>query len=69
MKAKKVLSLTLGALVATLVTGCDNKPEEKVASATCAELKTIKDPTQRAELLKKCPRVGSGFRPSDKREW
>ena len=40
-----------------------------MASPTCADLEKIKDPAQRAELLKKCPRLGSGFKPSDKREW
>lgn len=69
MKANKLLSLTLGALLVALVAGCDSKPEEVVASPTCADLEKIKDPAQRTELLKKCPRLGSGFKPSDKREW
>ena len=54
---------------AAVVAGCDNKAEEKVASPTCADLEEIKGPAQRAELLKKCPRLGSGFKPSDTREW
>ncbi|MCY1292803.1 entry exclusion lipoprotein TrbK [compost metagenome] len=51
------------AVLVAIMAGCDNKP-------TCADLPTIKDPVQRAEVLKRCPRgEPGGFKPTYKKEW
>jgi entry exclusion lipoprotein TrbK len=68
MKLKQIFPLALAALIAVLVVGCGKS--EDVTSPSCADLDKVKDPAQREELLKKCPRgAPGGFKPSEKREW
>lgn len=69
MNKRALLLMTI--VAASLNVGCGKKSDESthVASPTCADLDKITDPIQKAELLKKCPRGGPGFKPSDKKEW
>lgn len=67
MSAKRLLSLFVAATIAALIAGCGKTPD--VASPTCADLDKITDPAKKAELLKKCPRSGPAFKPSEKKEW
>lgn len=50
-----------------LLAGC--KEKAAVASPACADLAKTTDPARKAELLKKCPRSGPVFTPSEKKEW
>jgi entry exclusion lipoprotein TrbK len=67
----KTMLLLMLVVAAGLNTGCSKKADEiyQEASPICADLDKITDPTKKAELLKKCPRGGPGFKPSDKKEW
>lgn len=69
MNKKYFLLIILATAVLTV--GCSKNPDEKieVVSPTCADLGKVIDPVQKAELLKKCPRGGPAFKPSDKKEW
>lgn len=50
-----------------MLSGCERKPE--IASPSCAALGTNVSEAERKELEKKCPRTGSSFKPSVKKEW
>jgi len=65
MKAKHILALA--SLLPVLLTGCNDKPA--VASPACADLEKTTDPAARAELLKRCPRVGPAYKPSQPKNW
>ncbi|EHW7386067.1 entry exclusion lipoprotein TrbK [Escherichia coli] len=69
MKKRNFIAVAaLAAIMAASLAGCDNKPDTD--KLTCADLPTIKDPAQRAEVLKRCPRgEPGGFKPSEKKEW
>lgn len=67
MSAKRVLPFILAATFAAFVAGCGKAPD--VASPICSDLDKVTDPVQKAELAKKCPRSGSEFKPSAKKEW
>ncbi len=54
-------------VIVSLLGGCSKSPE--IASPSCAQLEKATDPAIRAELMKKCPRGGSGFKPSPKVVW
>lgn len=68
MSAKRLLSLLAATTIAALIAGCGKTPSD-VASPTCADLDKITDPVQQAELLKKCPRSGPAFKPSEEKKW
>lgn len=67
----KTTLLLMLVVAAGLNVGCSKKTDEiyQGASPICADLDKITDPAEKAELLKKCPRGGPGFKPSDKKEW
>ena len=67
MSAKRVLPFILAATFAALATGCGKEPD--VASLNCSDLDKVSDPAQKVELVKKCPRSNSEFKPSPKKEW
>ena len=67
MNSKYLMSLVLALAATSLVTGCGDKPSS--ASPACADLDKITDPAQKEELLKKCPRSGPAFKPSEKKNW
>lgn len=69
MKAK-IFVFALSILLATLTISCGKNEDVASPSLSCADLDKVKDPVQREELLKKCPRgAPGGFKPSEKREW
>ncbi|CAD7741952.1 hypothetical protein LMG31886_45320 (plasmid) [Xanthomonas hydrangeae] len=58
----------LAAVMAASLAGCDGRPAPD--KLVCADLPSVKDPAQRAALLKRCPRgEPGGFKPSEKKEW
>lgn len=59
--------ILLAIIVATALAGCTDKPI--VSSPACADLEKTTDPAQRAELLEKCPRGGTEFKPSPVKNW
>lgn len=67
MTTKRLLLMIVAGTFAVLLVGCEKTPD--VASPTCADLDTITDPAQKEELLKTCPRNGSGFKPSPKKSY
>jgi entry exclusion lipoprotein TrbK len=72
MQTKKCWVFIAAAVLAVVFPGCSKQPEPAipaVASPTCADLDKITDPAQHAELLKKCPRSGTQFKPSQKKEY
>jgi len=64
MKLQRLLLMIVAGTFAVLLVGCEKAPD--IASPTCADLDKITDPVKREELLKTCPRSGSGFKPSPK---
>lgn len=48
-----------------LSTGCTEKPEEISGGLTCADYERVTDKAVRDDLLKKCPRLGPAFKPSN----
>lgn len=67
MSAKFFLGLAFFLLAISMVLGCEDK-----ASATridCVNVNKITDPQRKAELLKRCPRMGPEFKPSPKVYW
>jgi entry exclusion lipoprotein TrbK len=75
MKANKVLTLALAALMAALVAGCDNKPAKQampeVNDENCkpASIAKIEDKGMQQEFSSQCLRRGGTFKPSEKKEW
>jgi entry exclusion lipoprotein TrbK len=72
MHTKKLLSCLATAVLAAVLPGCSKQPEAAIpalASPTCADLDKVTDAAQQAELLKKCPRSGTQFKPSQKKEY
>ncbi|NOU14186.1 MAG: entry exclusion lipoprotein TrbK [Methylococcaceae bacterium] len=67
MKLQGLLLMIVAGTFAVLLVGCEKAPD--IASPTCADLDKITDPVQKEELLKTCPRSGSGFKPSPKKSW
>ncbi|WP_366918949.1 entry exclusion lipoprotein TrbK [Burkholderia aenigmatica] len=67
MKKSQATLIALSALAMLALFGCsksDQSTSATIASPTCADLPSISDPAQRAELQKKCPRSGAAFQPS-----
>lgn len=50
-----------------MAAGCHEEPA--VASPACVELEKTTNPARRAELLKRCPRVGPEFKRSPVKNW
>ncbi|MGL0788813.1 entry exclusion lipoprotein TrbK [Xanthomonas translucens] len=75
MKAIKALSLASAALVAALVTGCDNKPATvtmpEVNDVNCKpeNIAKITDKGVQQSFSSQCLRRIGDFKPSPKREW
>ncbi|NOU14713.1 MAG: entry exclusion lipoprotein TrbK [Methylococcaceae bacterium] len=67
MKLQRLLLMIIACTFAVLLVGCEKAPD--IASPTCADLDKITDPAKKEELLKTCPRSGSGFKPSPKKSW
>jgi len=67
MKTKRCAGFVVLLVTILIVTGCRDEPA--VASPACAELGKISNPSKRGELLKKCPRGGSDFKPSPEKNW
>lgn len=73
MKANK--ALTVAALVAALVAGCDNEPAKQaipeVNDENCKHenIAKIADKGMQQEFSSLCLRRGGDFKPSPKREW
>jgi len=67
MTTKKLLLMIVAGTFVVLLVGCEKAPD--IASPTCADLDKITDPAQKEELLKTCPRSGSGFKPSPKKSY
>lgn len=64
----KIRLATVATLTAlAIISGCHDKPV--VASPACVELETTTDPAKRADLIKKCPRGGPNFKPSEPKSW
>ncbi|WP_426116087.1 entry exclusion lipoprotein TrbK [Massilia sp. PWRC2] len=66
----KTINRVVGIFVlatSALLAACKDKAA--VASPVCADLARTSDPARRAELLKKCPRSGPVFKPSEKKQW
>lgn len=55
-------------IASTLLSACFDKKLE-TASPNCADFDKATDSVQKAELLRKCPRIGPAFKPSEKKEW
>lgn len=51
--------------ICALFVGC----KDNVASPACADLGKVTDPVVKADLLKKCPRSGPDFKPSEEKKW
>ncbi len=68
MNAKRFLSAVFSAMLAVLILGCGQKPD--VAAMACSDYDKLTDPVQKAELQKRCPRVGGEpFKPSPQKSW
>lgn len=67
MKNTRYVSLLLVIIVATALAGCRGEPA--VSSPACADLQKTTDPAEKAEILKKCPRGDSEFKPSPVKNW
>ena len=67
MNAMGSLFMIGACIVIAAITGCSKQPE--IASSECAELGTTTSPSQRAELVKKCPRSGPDFKPSPRQSY
>jgi len=67
MKQQRLLLMIVAGTFAVLLVGCEKAPD--IASPTCTDLDKITDPAQKEELLKTCPRSGSGFKPSPKKSY
>lgn len=64
MNKQRLVMLMVVVALAAFLTGCGKTQE--IASPTCAELEKVSDQKQKAELLKKCPRLGPEFKASPK---
>ncbi len=75
MKAIKALSLASAALVAALVTGCDNQsatsamPEVNDENCKPENIAKIGDKGTQQAFSSLCLRRSGDFKPSPKREW
>ena len=67
MKTKTPYMFAVLLVATVLVAGCREKPA--LASPACAELGRTTDTEKRADLLKKCPRGGPDFKPSQVKNW
>lgn len=47
------------------MSGCTEKPREVSGGLTCADYERVTDKAARDDLLKKCPRLGPAFKPSN----
>lgn len=57
MAINRFLGFIMAATVVTFIAGCGKTSD--VASPDCVEYDKATDPSQKAELLKKCPRAAS----------
>jgi len=65
----KNLLLFVMVAATVLTVGCSKKPDEQTA-CTQDSLDKITDPAQKAELLKRCPRLGGPkFKASEQKEY
>jgi len=62
MKKPIVLLFVVSILV---MSGCSEKPQEVSGGLTCADYERVTDKAARNDLLKKCPRLGPAFKPSN----
>lgn len=74
MRTRRLTALIAAAAFAAALAGCDKAPEPQVASPDCAPLASMTeaqkaDPAFQAELLKKCPRAGTTFKPSPNKSY
>jgi entry exclusion lipoprotein TrbK len=56
-----------GLSLCVMFAGCDGRTA--AVSTACAKLANATDPARKAELVKKCPRGGPVFKPSEKKQW
>lgn len=59
--------MVVATAVAALMIGCGEQPQ--ATNIVCADFEKTTDPAKKEELLKKCPRIGPAFKPSDKKVW
>jgi entry exclusion lipoprotein TrbK len=74
MHIHRLALLGASAILAVVLAGCNKMPDPQVASPECAPLASMTaaqkaDPAIQAELIKKCPRAGPGFKASPKQEY
>ena len=67
MKTRWLTGLLFAYITLAVMSGCDGK--QAAASPACANLGNVTDPTLKADLIKKCPRGGTVFKPSEKKQW
>lgn len=67
MKAINQFASVLVLAGGAFLVGCNERPV--IASPSCADIEKITDPAKKSELLKRCPRSGPAFKPSEEKNW